>query len=475
MPPKHRQPHAPHPKASGNAYQALVDPPNNGNNLSFDGGDGKPDGSDGKSAVNTPQHVSAVETTAAASTQPPPNVTPDHSWHECLAREAIAAYIGTLERGPENTFESSAATLVAITDHHYHIQERLQATDDFLRSQSKLSNDFIYKNFQTVNCKLNLLLVKVDTVVQENTVLREAHEDSRKETAALKAAVDTLTWKFDEQIAIPAPPSPDLTASSTMMEEMTMQLSVVKHDIQDVLEAVRNPPGKRKRRTSNQDTEPTMPTNRRPATNRQRAASPEHSLMHSQHATSAAQDALDALLTKYPLRPLTITSTEATTDPLPDSPDVQDTTPPDGPTTTAPAENHGWKTVKGKASQKKRRNDTADNKRAATTASNAPTTKNGGRGKPTHQPRTNTHSAKKTWAEVVKSGGIYIQIVLGNGNLGLTTPTTRRGERRGGAAWRLGKKAGAGECEGKWRGKRGGERGRRWPGGVITFLLLRRK
>jgi hypothetical protein len=153
---------------------------------------------------------------------------------------------------------------------------------------------------------------------------------------------------------------------------------------------------------------------------------------------------------KYPPRPLAITSTEATTDPLPDSPTVQDTTLPDAPTTTAPAENDGWKTVKGKASQKKRKNDTANNKRAATTASTTPTMKNGGRGKTTYQHRTNTPSTKKTWAEVVKSGGINVQIVLGNGNLGLTTPTKRRGERRGGAARRLGKKAGAGE-----RGKEG--------------------
>jgi hypothetical protein len=239
------------------------------------------------------------------------------------------------------------------------------------------------------------------------------------------------------------------------MEEMTMQLSVVQHDIQDVLEAVRNPPGKRKRRTSNQDAEPTMPTNRRPATNKQRDASPENSLMHSQHATSAAQDTLDALIRKYPPRPLAITSTEATTDHLPDSHAVQDTTLPDAPTTTAPAEKDGWKTVEGKATQKKRRNDKADNKRAATTANNTPTTKNGGRGKNTHQPRTNTPSAKKTWGEVVKSGGINVQIVLGNGNLGLSTLTKGRGERRGGAARRLGKKAGAGERGEEGRGAGG--------------------
>jgi hypothetical protein len=85
--------------------------------------------------------------------------------------------------------------------------------------------------------------------------------------------------------------------------------------------------------------------------------------------------------------------------------------------------------VEGKATQKKRRNDKANNKRGATAMNNTLTTKNGGRGKNSHQPQMNTASAKKTWAEVVKSGGINVQIVLGNGNLGLTTPTARRGER----------------------------------------------
>jgi hypothetical protein len=159
--------------------------------------------------------------------------------------------------------------------------------------------------------------------------------------------------------------------------------------------------------------------------------------MHSQHATSAAQDVLDALMRKYPPHPLALTSTEAPTDPLPDSNAIQDTTLPDAPTTTALVENDGWKTVEGKAAQKKRRNEKADNKRAATTMNNTLTMKNGGRGKNTHQPRTNTPSAKKTWAEVIMSRGINVQIVLGNSNLRLTTPTTRRGERRGGAAQRL--------------------------------------
>jgi hypothetical protein len=150
--------------------------------------------------------------------------------------------------------------------------------------------------------------------------------------------------------------------------------------------------------------------------------------MHSKHATSAAQDALDAVMINYPPCQLTITSTKETTDPLPESSATQDTTLPDAPT-TAPVKNEGWMTVEGKGMQRKKWNEKADNKWAAITASNTLTTKTGGRGKNAHQPRTNTPSAKKTWAEVIKSGGINVQVVLGNGNLRHITPMARRGER----------------------------------------------
>jgi hypothetical protein len=45
--------------------------------------------------------------------------------------------------------------------------------------------------------------------------------------------------------------------------------------------------------------------------------------------------------------------------------------------------------------------------------------------------------------------------VLGNGNLGLTTPTKMRGERRGGAAWRLARKGEDEEREAMGRGRDG--------------------
>jgi hypothetical protein len=67
--------------------------------------------------------------------------------------------------------------------------------------------------------------------------------------------------QLNERIIIPAPPVPDLATSPSAMEEMTMQLSYVQHDIQDILDAVRDPPSKRKPRGSDQNTGPTTLTN----------------------------------------------------------------------------------------------------------------------------------------------------------------------------------------------------------------------
>jgi regulator of replication initiation timing len=450
MPPKHRQLNAPRPKPARNAFQALVDLPEDGSNSTFDGRDRKVDESDRFSARNTLQ--CAPSATPAAS-PPPTRYTTDYGespvrkWRKELVKKGVRAYVfgEEIDCRAENILQYCAANATIGAHLEWLIEQRTGAIGDEMESA-----------FKTVFDKLDNLRRQVDKMAMEEVALHKAYRQSTAETAALKATVDTLTKQINDHIALPALPVPDPTTSSTTMEEMTMQLSVVQNDIQDVLEAVRNPPGKRKRRGSDQNTGPTTPTNRRLATNKKRDASPEHSLMHSQHATSAAQDALDTLMHKYPPRPLAITSTEATTDPLPDSNAVQDTTLPDAPTTTAPAEKDGWKTVMGKAVQKKRRNDKADNERAATTASNTPKMKHGGRGKNTHQPKPTTPSAKKTWAEVVKSGGINVQIVLGNGNLGLATPPTKkRGERRGGAARRLGRKEGVGEKGEERRGKVG--------------------
>jgi hypothetical protein len=185
--------------------------------------------------------------------------------------------------------------------------------------------------------------------------------------------------------------------------------------------------------------------NCRLANHKPRDASPEYSLMHSKHVTTTAQDMLDALKFTSPLPPLAITLSKAMPNPLPDSSAAQDTLLPNAPS-AAPAASEGWKTVEGKATQKKKKK-AMEMTTLATTTSKTPTMKNGGRGKTTHQPKWTTPSVKKTWAEVIKSRGINVQIVLGNGNLGLTTTpmTKRRGERGGGVAWRLKRKEADGE------------------------------
>jgi regulator of replication initiation timing len=115
--------------------------------------------------------------------------------------------------------------------------------------------------FQAVFDKLDNLTRNVDKMSLEEVALRKAYRQSTAETAALKATVDTLMKQLDEHIVIPAPPLPDPATSPSAMEEMTMQLSHIQHDIQDVLDAVRNPSAKRKRRGSDQNTRPTTPTN----------------------------------------------------------------------------------------------------------------------------------------------------------------------------------------------------------------------
>jgi hypothetical protein len=66
MPPKHRYLRAPHPKPAGNAYNSLVDLPDDGTGSITDGRDGKVDATDDNSAVNARQCVS---TTAASPEQ----------------------------------------------------------------------------------------------------------------------------------------------------------------------------------------------------------------------------------------------------------------------------------------------------------------------------------------------------------------------------------------------------------------------
>jgi regulator of replication initiation timing len=217
-----------------------VDLPDDGSDSTFDGRDGKVDERDGFSGGNTLQCAPS-----AASEAPPPSrrytddygESPVRKWRIELANEGARAHVfgAEIHCSAENILQYCAAN-VAIGDE-------------------------MESAFQAVFDKLDNLTRKVDKMALEEVALRKAYHQSTAETAALKATVDTLTKQLDERIVFPALPLPDPATSPSAMEEMTMQLSHVQHDIQDVLDAVRNPPGKRKRRGSDQNTGPTTPTN----------------------------------------------------------------------------------------------------------------------------------------------------------------------------------------------------------------------
>jgi hypothetical protein len=178
MPPKHCQPNAPRPQPAGNAYKALVDLPHDGSDPFTDGRDGKVDGSDGKSTVNAPIHVFTAGTPAAASPPPAPTGEPAlRIWHRGLIADVTHAILHEeqMQFGHELHFQYSAASLYGIEVAHIEIQRRLTTLED------------------NINNNFNNLLQKMDTAWTENTALRKAYHTSRDETAALQAAVDSLT------------------------------------------------------------------------------------------------------------------------------------------------------------------------------------------------------------------------------------------------------------------------------------------
>jgi hypothetical protein len=130
-------------------------------------------------------------------------------------------------------------------------------------TEAKIQND---KHLMAIENVLHDMRVYTDTIKRPNTELLQAQCMSREETTLLRAAIETLMWQLDENAATPTPPSPAIMASSSStMEEMSLQWCGVQKDIQDVLDVVRNPVGKRKHALSSEyaKTELPSPTTRR--------------------------------------------------------------------------------------------------------------------------------------------------------------------------------------------------------------------
>jgi hypothetical protein len=144
MPPRHCQLHTPRPKASGNAYQALVDPPHDGKTLSSDGGDERTDGYDNNTIVN-----------ANPCDSGPP--APTHS--QDIGLQWIGQNILLLEKQIQTHTTSTELALTTASEDNAHL-----------------------------NSKIDSLLQRMDAAWTENTALHEAYHASREETAALKVS-----------------------------------------------------------------------------------------------------------------------------------------------------------------------------------------------------------------------------------------------------------------------------------------------
>ncbi|KAI5800866.1 hypothetical protein FPQ18DRAFT_301490 [Pyronema domesticum] len=113
------------------------------------------------------------------------------------------------------------------------------------------------------------------------------------------------------------------------------------------------------------------------------------------------------------------------------------------PPPTAPAGEKEWTTVEGNRSRKRRRKGRKDKDGAVETASG---TKGNAR-----RSQKSSATAKKTWTDVVKAGGMNVQIVPGSNNLGQAIPQKKRGREVG---W---SKSEEGEFNSRGMGERSGE------------------
>jgi hypothetical protein len=153
MLPKPRQLRAPWPKQPGNAFQALVDLPEDGSNSTFDGRDGKVDGTDENTVEIAPQHVS----TAAALYKTTRETTRDrfYDWTSDLTRFTQNAYLSDFseERGVMDLKEYCTVTHFNVRMIEYEHGNTLHVIEEQLEQIEHLLPD----SFDIVLTKLTEL------------------------------------------------------------------------------------------------------------------------------------------------------------------------------------------------------------------------------------------------------------------------------------------------------------------------------
>ncbi|KAI5808325.1 hypothetical protein BZA77DRAFT_362645 [Pyronema omphalodes] len=200
------------------AYAARMDHYRNGSKPTSDGSDGKGDGVDGNFTGKASQCVVPAGSPAPPASTPQQQATAEQSRFSDYHRSCVSAInkaiavddnYATLDQlFHDNQAEFTGASLLGIQQIHRDTQRRFNTLDDTIRNNS----DEMRHRFDVMMTKFNDLLF-------ENPTLRKAYNSTRAETAALKAAVDALMKKINEQQqVISAPPAPNLTASSSAMD-----------------------------------------------------------------------------------------------------------------------------------------------------------------------------------------------------------------------------------------------------------------
>jgi hypothetical protein len=158
-------------------------------------------------------------------------------WCKELVNEGVCAYVfgAEIDCSTENILQYCTANMAMGAHLEWLIEQCIGAIGDDME-----------RTFQTGFDKLDNLTRKVDKIALEEVALCKAYRQSTARTVALEAIVDTLMKQLDTYIVFLALPLLDPMTSPSAMEEMTMQLSHIQHDIQDILEAICNPPSKRK-------------------------------------------------------------------------------------------------------------------------------------------------------------------------------------------------------------------------------------
>jgi hypothetical protein len=150
MPPKHRQLRAPQPKPAGNAYQCLVDLPQDRSDSTCDGRDGKVDESNAFSTGNMLQHAPSV----ASEAPPPPNND------NALVLANLGVSIMMHHKNEQRLYKIEARVIGLCNNQHQYFDDVNSKMDNLLQEIERCTSrigDEMESAFQIVFDKLDNL------------------------------------------------------------------------------------------------------------------------------------------------------------------------------------------------------------------------------------------------------------------------------------------------------------------------------